>query len=414
MIVWLYIGFILFVLAALSLDLGVLNRKVHVIKTGEALAWTTLWVTLAMVFAELVYFIYEHDWLGIASASGTMVSGKKAALEFITGYVVEESLSLDNMVVIAIIFSSFRVPSKYQHRVLFWGIVGALVMRGIMIAAGTALLARFEWILYVFGVLLLLTALRLMLTREEKMEPDKNWLVRLARKIYPVASGFHGTKFFIKVDGQRSMTLLFLVLLVVESSDVLFAVDSIPAVIAVTRDPFLVFTSNVFAILGLRSLYFALAGMVHKFKYLKSSLVVLLAFIGVKMLIEHHYPIPVTTSLVVIVGILSFGIVASLIAARRAGTPLRSTGAAEVDAESSLTPDYVWKQARRLAVLVLGSGVILVGTAMLVLPGPGTLVIAAGLALLGTEFFWARRILQRLKREALAMVNSTGGTDGKG
>jgi len=414
MIVWLYVGFIVFVLVALSLDLGVLNRKIHVIKTGEALAWTALWVTLAMVFAELVYVIYSHDWLGIASAAGVGVTGKKAALEFLTGYIVEESLSLDNMVVIAIIFAYFRVPSMYQHRVLFWGIIGALVMRGAMIAAGTALLARFEWILYVFGVLLLLTALRLLFSREEKMEPDKNWLVWLARKVYPVTNDFHGTRFFVRVNGRRSMTLLFLVLLVVESSDVLFAVDSIPAVIAVTRDPFLVFTSNVFAILGLRSLYFALAGLVQKFKYLKSSLVVLLAFIGIKMLIEHHYPIPTVTSFVIIVGILAVGIITSLVSAWRHGTSLKAvvdeeTATHEAGEGLESLAQYAWKQARRMTVLLIGASVIMVGMAMLVLPGPGTVVIPVGLAILATEFLWARKVLKRLKKEAVNVMNTITG-----
>ncbi len=414
MIIWLYVAFIAFVLVALALDLGVFNRKVHVISTGEALAWTAVWVTLALVFAELVYLMYTHNWLGIAGATGGHAAGKKAALEFLTGYIVEESLSLDNMVVIAIIFAYFRVPQMYQHRVLFWGIVGALVMRGAMIAAGTALLARFEWILYVFGVVLLFTAVRLIFSSEESMDPEKTWLVRLARKVYPVSNEYHSSRFFIRVGGRRSMTLLFLVLLVVESSDVLFAVDSIPAVIAVTREPFLVFTSNVFAILGLRSLYFALAGLVKKFKYLKTSLVILLAFIGIKMLIEHHYPIPTFASLLIIVAILATGIIASLIAVRRQGFTIRDAiKAGEVEPRPEGFAEYAWKQARRLAVLVVGSGVIMVGIAMLVLPGPGTVVIPVGLAILSTEFLWARRILHRLKKEAMNVVNSIGGSNSK-
>lgn len=313
----LYAGFIFFVLLALAIDLGVLNRKEHVIGTREALRWTGLWVSVALAFTAVVYFMYEHHFVGLGTQEALLLTGKQAALQFLTGYVVEESLSLDNMVVIAIIFSYFRVPGQYQHRVLFWGILGALIMRGMMIAAGTALLARFEWILYVFGALLLFTAFRLLVMDEDQIEPEKNFLLRLARKFYPVTTTLHGSRFMVRVDGKRHLTILFLVLLVVESSDVLFAVDSIPAVIAVTRDPFLVFTSNVFAILGLRSLYFALAGMARNFKYLKTSLVVLLAFIGVKMLVEHFYRMGPLMSFVIILAILTTGVMASLVAARR-------------------------------------------------------------------------------------------------
>ena len=321
MTIWLWIGFVIFVLLALALDLGVLNRKAHVIGTGEALKWTSVWVTAALLFSLFVYWIYQHDILGIAASGAAQLSGRDAALQFLTGYLVEESLSLDNMVVIAIIFAYFGVPAIHQHRVLFWGIIGALVMRGVMIAAGTALLARFEWILYVFGVILLMTAFRLMRAGDEQIDPERNLLVRLTRRLYPVTSEFHGTRFFVNVNGRRSMTLMFVTLLVVESSDVMFAVDSIPAVIAVTREPFLVFTSNVFAILGLRSLYFALAGMVRKFRYLKSSLVFLLGFIGVKMLAEHFYKLSTVASLCCIAAILGVGIVASLSHARRNPDP---------------------------------------------------------------------------------------------
>jgi len=321
----LYLGFIFFVFCALALDLGVLNRKEHVIGTREALGWTTLWVSTALIFCVLTYFMYDRNFMGLGIAEGHQLTGRQAALQFLTGYIVEESLSLDNMVVIAIIFEYFRVPGLYQHRVLFWGILGALIMRGIMIAAGTALLARFEWILYIFGALLLLTAFRLLRMSDDKIDPEKNVLLRLAHKLYPVTTELHGHHFFVKVHGKRHMTILFLVLLVVESSDVVFAVDSIPAVIAVTRDPFLVFTSNVFAILGLRSLYFALAGMARQFKYLKTSLVILLAFIGVKMLIEHFLHIGPLISFLVIVTILTTGVVASLIAARREALHSAST-----------------------------------------------------------------------------------------
>ncbi|MBI4717200.1 MAG: TerC family protein [Planctomycetes bacterium] len=316
MIVWLWIGFILVILFLLALDLGVFNRKAHVISTREALCWTAVWVSLAMAFTVFVYFAYENHWMGIGRESAHTEDGKTAALEFLAGYLVEESLSLDNIFVIALIFAYFRVPPQFQHRTLFWGIVGALIMRGAMIGAGTALISRFEWVIYVFGVLLIVTAVKLLLAGDEQVDPERNPLVRLARRFYPVSKEFEGEKFFTRVDGRPAVTPLFLVLLVVESTDVLFAVDSIPAIFAITRDPFLVFTSNVFAILGLRSLYFALAGMMDKFRYLKISLVFVLAFVGVKMLLSHHYPIPILVSLAIIAGILSVGVLASVVRAQ--------------------------------------------------------------------------------------------------
>jgi len=314
MTTWLWIGFILFVIAMLALDLGVLNRKAHVIGIREALGWTAFWVTLALLFNVAVYFIYEHHWCGIGLESHHEKGGKQAALVFITGYIIEESLSLDNIFVIAVIFAYFGVPAIHQHRVLFWGIVGAQVMRGAMILAGTALIHRFDWIIYVFGGFLILTSIKMLRVQSESIHPDRNPLVRLARKIYPVSRDFVGPKFFTRVDGKRAITPLFLVLLVVESTDLMFAVDSIPAIFAVTRDPFLVFTSNIFAILGLRSLYFALAGMMGKFRYLKYSLAIVLAFVGVKMLLSHSpFAIPTILSLGVIAGLIGAGVIGSLV-----------------------------------------------------------------------------------------------------
>jgi tellurite resistance protein TerC len=279
---------------------------------------------LALVFNAAVYYMYEHHWLGIGLEVGHELTGKQAALQFFTGYVIEKSLSLDNIFVIALIFAYFNVPAVYQHRVLFWGILGALIMRGLMIAAGAALIQRFDWIVYVFGAFLLATAVKMLIVRHENLAPDKNPAVRLARFFYPVSAHFERQRFFTRIGDRRAITPLFLVLLVVESSDVLFAVDSIPAIFAITRDPFLVFTSNVFAILGLRSLYFALAGIMERFRYLRISLVFVLAFVGVKMLLAHHYPIPTWVSLSVICAILLIGIVASLIGSRRETVPLAS------------------------------------------------------------------------------------------
>ncbi len=317
MTIWLWLGFLVLVFALLALDLGVFNRKLHVIKAREALGWTAFWISLALVFNGAVYFMYEHHWLGIGSAIGHELTGKQAALQFFTGFIIEKSLSLDNIFVIALIFSYFNVPGKYQHRVLFWGIIGALVTRGVMIVAGVALIERFSWMIYVFGALLLLTAVRMFMTGEEKVEPEKNKLVLFARRFFTVFPKIESERFFTRLNGQWAMTPLFIVLLVIESTDVLFAVDSIPAIFAITYDPFIIFTSNVFAILGLRSLYFALAAVLEKFRYMKASLVFVLAFVGVKMLLSQIFHIPTLISLGVIGGILTAGILVSLWASRK-------------------------------------------------------------------------------------------------
>jgi len=317
MTILIWIGFVVFVLLMLALDLGVFNRQAHVVKTREALAWTGVWILVALGFNVAVYYMYRHHWLGMGVRIGHDLTGEQAALQFFTGYVIEKSLSLDNIFVIALIFNYFAVPAIYQHRVLFWGVLGALVMRGMMIAAGAALINRFEWTIYIFGGLLLVTAVKMLVVHHDDVHPERNPLVKLARRIYPVTAAYEGQHFFSHLDGRRAMTPLFLVLLVVESSDVLFAVDSIPAIFAVTRDPFLVFTSNVFAILGLRSLYFALAAVMGRFRYVKSSLVFVLAFVGIKMLLSHHHPIPTAFSLAVIAGILAVGVLASLFGMKR-------------------------------------------------------------------------------------------------
>ena len=314
---WFLIGFLVFVLSVLALDLGVFHRHARVVPIREALAWTTVWITLALLFNVLVYLMYERHWLGMGLQPGQETTGQTAALKFLTGYIVEESLSLDNVFVIALIFSHFHIPTKYQHRVLFWGILGAIVMRGTMIATGIALIRRFEWIIYVFGVFLVFTAIKMLFVRNETFEPEKNPIFRVARRIYPVTSRIEGEKFFTRLNGRRAITPLFLVLVLVESSDVLFAVDSIPAIFAITQDPFLVFTSNIFAILGLRSMYFLMAGAMEKFRYLKTSLAFVIAFVGVKMLISHHHPIPIALSLSVILGLLGLGIVVSLFTSHR-------------------------------------------------------------------------------------------------
>ncbi len=334
--IWLWTGFVIFVLIMLALDLFVINREAHIVRVREAIIWTCVCIALALLFNVAVYFIYAHNWLGIAAhfveshapdpgmdATGAALTGHqvgmKAALEFLVGWMIEYSLSLDNIFVIAVIFAHFRVPPQHQHRVLFWGILGALVFRGVMILVGAALIQRFEWMMYLFGAFLIFTALKL-LKHDEDPDLEKNMVLRLARRLFPVTPGYHENHFFVVEAGKRMVTPLFLVLLVVETTDVIFAVDSIPAIFAITRDPFLVFTSNVFAILGLRSLYFALAALIRKFEYLNFSLAFILAFVGVKMIIEQKeigVHVPVFLSLGVIIASLSIGIGASIMMSRR-------------------------------------------------------------------------------------------------
>ena len=306
---WQWVGFILCVLFFLALDLGVFHRHAHVVKFREAFFWTAVWFSLAMLFALAM----------------RPLRGKQEALEFVTGYIIELSLSMDNVFVIALIFAYFRVPSQYQHRVLFWGILGALVMRGIMIGAGAALVQRFQWTLYIFGAFLLFTGIKMLFVEDKGVEPEKNPVIRLARRLFPVATEFHGQNFTTRLAGKRALTPLALVLLMVETTDLVFAVDSIPAIFAVTTKPFVVFTSNVFAILGLRSLYFVLAGAIDYFRYLKVGLSLVLAFIGVKMLLDPHghaprwfqLDIPTGISLLVVAAIILTSIVLSITAARR-------------------------------------------------------------------------------------------------
>ena len=305
--IWLWVGFNVFVLAMLALDLGVFHRKAHVVSFREAVAWTIAWVTLAMLFNFGIWHFM----------------GPQKALEFTTGYVIEYSLSVDNIFVFAMLFSYFAVPATYQHRVLFWGILGALVMRAIMIVAGTVLITKFAWIIYVFGAFLILTGLKMIFKKEEEMHPERNPVVRWFKRLMPVTSDYRGAKFFVRENGIRMATPLFVVLLLVEVSDVIFAVDSIPAIFAVTKDPFIVYTSNVFAILGLRSLYFALAGVLDKFHYLKIGLGVVLSFVGVKMLLGHTpWKIDTLLSLGVIVLILATSVVWSLLKPKQITPPL--------------------------------------------------------------------------------------------
>lgn len=320
--VWYFSGFILLVIGLLALDLGVFHRHDKVMSAKAALGWTVVWIIISLIFNALIYWFYEHHWLGIGLSEDSLTSGKEAAIAFFTAYIVEKSLSVDNIFVIAMIFSYFKVPGKYQHRVLFWGILGALVMRGVMIAVGIAAITKFSWLIYVLGAMLIITAIRMLIVSDDKLEPEKNIAVRLIGKCMPLTHSFHGHSFVVKINGRWTATPLFLALLLIESTDLLFAVDSIPAVLAISLDPFIVFTSNVFAILGMRSLYFALASLMDKFRYLKTSLVFILAFVGIKMILSHHIPIDSLVSLAVVVGILAVGVVASLVAVKKKHTEI--------------------------------------------------------------------------------------------
>jgi tellurite resistance protein TerC len=289
-------GFNLFVLGMLALDLGVFHRKTHEVSVREALVWTAVWISLSMLFNLFVYYYF----------------GSEKAIQFFTGYIIEKSLSVDNIFVIIMIFSYFHVPPSYQHKVLFWGILGALVMRITFILAGIELIHRFHWIIYVFGGFLIVTGIRMITSHDIKMEPEKNPLVTLARMVFPITRNFEGDKFFVVREKRYWATPLFLVVVLIEGTDLIFAVDSIPAILAISDDSFIVYTSNVFAILGLRSLYFALSGIEKYFHYLKYGLSAILIFVGVKMCLTDFYKIPVDVSLIVIVFILAIAMIASL------------------------------------------------------------------------------------------------------
>ena len=300
---WWWVAFNALVLSLLALDLGVFHRHARAVTMREALGWCVVWVSLAITFG-----------LGIWATMGS-----QSSLEFFAGYLVEQALSVDNLFVFILIFGFFRVPAELQHRVLFWGILGALVMRGFMIAVGAVLLARFHWVIYIFGAFLLFTGIKMAFSGDSTIEPESNPVIRLVRRFFPVTTRFHGESFFVRESVrpgdqvQWMATPLFVVLALVETTDVVFALDSIPAIFGVTRDPFLVYTSNVFAILGLRSMYFVLAGVIGKFHLLKYGLSVVLAFVGVKMLLSEHYPIPIGIALGVVGGVLLGSVLLSLV-----------------------------------------------------------------------------------------------------
>ncbi|EMR01125.1 TerC family protein [Cesiribacter andamanensis] len=312
LVIW--ASFIAFILGLLAIDLGVFHKNPQQISYKEAFYWTAVWVGLALLFGGAVYYIYDTNWLDINKRG---LSGSAAMLNFYTGFLIEKSLSLDNIFVIALIFTYFKIAPRYQHEVLFWGIIGAMVFRGIMIVVGTAVLEAFHWTTYLFGALLIYSAIRMLSVDEEETDFSKNPLLRLVTKLYPIDWQYEGPKFFIQKEGVKTATVMFVTLVIVEFTDVFFAIDSIPAIFAVTTDPFLVFTSNVFAILGLRTLYFFLVNFMDRFSFIKYSLVFILGFVGIKLMLANHYQFPTLVSLGIIVSMLIAGMIASVIANRQ-------------------------------------------------------------------------------------------------
>lgn len=290
-------GFLVFVLAVLALDLGVFHKKSHTVGFKESIIWSIVWIALALVFSAIIF-----AW-----------RGEQDFKLFITGYVIEKSLSVDNLFVFLLIFSYFKIPNEYQHKVLFYGILGALIMRAVFIWAGIAVIERFEWVIYIFGAFLVFSGIKMLMPQADDHDLEKSWVIQWTKKIFPTTPHFHDDKFFVRIDNVLMVTPLFITLIFVEFSDLVFAIDSIPAIIGITNDPFLVFTSNVFAILGLRALYFALKGFADIFHYLKYGLAIILMFIGVKMLIIHYYHMPVEYTMMFIFGVLTISVIASLI-----------------------------------------------------------------------------------------------------
>ncbi len=305
---WIWVSFIAIIIVFLALDLGVFHKHEHEIRSKEAATWTAIWVTVALGFSGVIYWLFDS---GLTENPNGLSPGT-ATLKYITGYLIELSLSIDNVFVIAVIFSAFSIPPIYQHRVLFWGILGAIVFRGLMILFGVALINQFDWIIYVFGVFLLYTAYRMYRSDEHEFNPQNSWVFRQLKKIFPITTYIEGNAFFVRQLGINSATPLFVALMVIEITDILFALDSIPAILAITSDPFIVFSSNILAILGLRSMYFLVSRMLQKFRYINYSLVVILAFVGLEMLFSHQLPIKEWISLTVIVISLTAGILASI------------------------------------------------------------------------------------------------------
>ncbi|MEJ2391870.1 MAG: TerC/Alx family metal homeostasis membrane protein [Gammaproteobacteria bacterium] len=385
-------------IALILLDLGVIHRQVREISLYEALAMSAFWISIGLGFAVLIYFIYAHQWF-VSSELG----GRQALFEYLTAFSLEKMLSLDNLFVIALIFHQLRVPVPQQYRVLFWGILIAIILRGLFILGGMYLINSFDWMVYVFGGILLFSAMKVFTSQAGDNTVQENLLVRAIRKLVPVETEISDNQFIRRIDQRVVLTPLFIALVMVESADMMFAMDSIPAVIAVSRDPFIVYSSNVFAVLGLRALYFVLASALQQFHYLKFSMVIILGFIGIKMLLSHTYPISALTSLLVIIVTMLLGIIASLLDKSHGKVLATSPVVEELGRFYAMT----FAGIKRIAILLLGTSVVIVGIVMIFTPGPAIVVIPAGLAILGTEFVWARRILKYFKTKLVHYQRET-------
>ena len=401
-----WILFLLLILSLLLLDLVVLHRKARDLSVYEAFALAIFWVSIGLGFSVLIYFAYEYHWFSITI--NPSINGKTATIQYLTAYLVEESLSLDNLFVIALILQSLKIPLGFQHRVLLWGIFGAVILRGVSIWLGIYLYEAISWMNYVFGSVLLFSAAKLLIDDQQTTVPTgQNTIIRLFQNFLPLTPDLESGRFFVRQAGKLSMTPLFIAVIMVETADLLFAMDSIPAVIGISQDKFIIYSSNIFAILGLRALYFVLAAALASLRYLKVTIMLILGFIGVKMLIADYIIIEPTISLLVIVTLLLLGIGVSLINPHQPMLDISPVGKARLNTLYHFT----FASLRRAFILIVGSSVVLVGIIMIFTPGPAILVIPAGIAILATEFFWAQRLLNRIKEKFAVFRNSHSGVN---
>lgn len=402
-----WISFAVLFLALLAVDLGFFNRRPRAMGVKEAFLWTLAWMGVASGFGAIVYFLFENHVAGLGLARpGAVVEGEDAAYQYFAAYITEKVLNLDILFVIAAIFANLRVPREHQHKVLFWGLVGVLFLRAGLILLGAQLMEWAEWLKYVFGVLLLLAAAKMMMIRFDRIEGQQGFVTRLLGKFSRVSQTYDGARFFTRVEGKRAVTPLFVALVMIEFSDVIFAIDTIPGVLAVTSEggvqapPFVLVTSNVFAVLGLRALYFVLEATIHRFHYLKTCLACILAFVGTKMLMSGWYDLSPEVSAAAILATLGVGIVASILDQRAN----RDAAAAPLGTDIERKARMALRQARRVVVLVIGSTILLLAIPIGALPGPGGILVAVlGLAILATEFVWAQVWLNRVKKGARAV-----------
>lgn len=393
--------FIASLLLILMAALRVFDRAPRVVSFRVSLAWTAFWMVLAIAFSIVIRTVYHHQLWGFGIEPGYPHSGEQAMAAFLGVYFLETCFNLDNVFGAALIFTHFGVRLRLQYRVLYWGVLAAFLVRGLMIGFFAQGYQWFPWFNFVLGAVVLLCAMRLLIARHERVRPAHNLAVRAARRLLPVTEGTEGGRFFARIDGRWFITPLFIALLLIESSDTVFAFDSVPASFAVTRDPFLIFSAHTFAILGMRSLYFALLGFIDRFYYLRASLVALLVIMAVQLFAQDYAHVPLLLLITLAVAVMGIGVIASIFSEKRPPEPLAGAYTDELEEYALLT----WRQGRKVVVLVVGSTVVLVGVAMILLPGPAFVVIPAGLALLATEFVWARKLLQRLKNDAGGIIS---------